>query len=220
MLLVPKSVTSSLGILQGFRFLPLNLFWKSNMSQPHHIPNGAFPTCPWSTPPLPPVIARSVNGIFLHPAPTKAETWVSSSLHFLHFPLILSPHILVITNSYIYLKSTHFCNWHRRCACSKKNSWFIPLTFQFPALTVFPTPCISARKKLWNLSWLFALPHPTSQKILLSLPLTYIQILTTSRCHPCYPDHATKTSCLDYCIGPAHAASGCSYVQFPTWKPK
>lgn len=152
--------------------------------------------------------------------PTKAETWVSSSLHFLHFPLIFSPHILVITNSYIYLKSTHFCNWHRRCACSKKNSWFIPLTFQFLALTVFLTLCISARKKPWNLSWLFSLPHPTSQKILLALPLTYIQILTTSRYHPFYPGHATKTSCLDYCISPAHAASGCSYVQFPTWKPK
>ena len=77
------------------------------------------------------------------------------------------------------------------------------------------------QKRNWNLPWFFFfLPHPTGQKILLALPLTYVQILTASCCHFCYPSHATKTSCLGFCGRPALAACVFSYVQFPSWKSK
>ena len=66
----------------------------------------------------------------------------------------------------------------------------------------------------------FFLPLPTGQKILLALLLMYVQILTASCCHFCYPSHATKTSCLGCCGGPALAACVFSYVQFPSWKSK
>ena len=56
----------------------------------------------------------------------KAETWGSPSLP---FPLTLNPHISVIINSYISLKSSHFSHWHLKGTCSKKNSFFFFLIF-------------------------------------------------------------------------------------------
>ena len=103
----------------------------------------------------------------------------------------------------------------------ERNSRFTPLTFQFPPLTAFPIYHVSlAEKKLESAMIFFFLPHPTGQKILLALPLTYVQILTASCCHFCYPSHATKTSCLGFCGRPALAACVFSYVQFPSWKSK
>ena len=104
------------------------------------------------------------------------------------------------------LGTRNLSHWTTR-EVPERNSRFTPLIFQFPPLTAFPIYHVSlVEKKLESAMTFFFLPHPTGQKILLALPLTYVQILTASCCHLCYPSHATKTSCLGFCGRPALAA--------------
>ena len=92
----------------------------------------------------------------------------------------------------------------------------IPCSYSLPLPNL---PCISGRKETVESAMIFFSPTSNWSEILLSLPLTHVQILTTSCCHFCYPSHATKISCWAIVVD-LLLLLVFSYVQFPSWKLK